>query len=149
MRKRNEQIFTTQLLKWIRAKNFISDSCAIEVKVTETNTIPFSAVKMHQVLALQQVKGGQLAIKLTDDSMGKKPFDLFVLKKAKASLVLAFITPRKNTRFWVIDIDLWDEARLAGIKSKKKSLTVLDLETYSWMHPQLCRGYEIASLHSR
>jgi len=77
-RKHDEADITPDVAEWF-LQNY-PDDVAIEVKVKGNKTKP------HQDLALDQVKQGKFKYKLPD--MGRRnPFDIVVLKKAKAFVV--------------------------------------------------------------
>jgi len=83
---------------------------AFELKQCE-KSLPFSAVKPHQIAALKAVKHRTLLWKIADDSRGIKPFDYFYLKRESAYIVIKYAE-----RAYGIDIDDF-------IKEKGKSLT--------------------------
>lgn len=113
MQKR-EANFTLRFRHWLKANPSIS--AAYELKQTTTDSIPFSAVKEHQIEALQAVKSPHgLLYKAPDDSRGVKPFDLFYLRNTAACVVVKY--PRE---FSIIDVDMWVTEQK---RSKRKSLT--------------------------
>lgn len=65
-------------------------SCAVEVKVCKGKTLGRGALKEHQRRALEIAARGALYFKISDESYGQKPFDLFVLKKSEAYVVVCF-----------------------------------------------------------
>ena len=74
------------------------------MKITKTSSLPFDAVKEHQVRALWLSKHRKINYKIPDDSMGQKPFDCFVLKGVEAYVVVMFYV-RGCKDFYMIDID--------------------------------------------
>lgn len=64
---------------------------AIEIKSTRTNSIPFSAVKSHQLAALLDVRSEKgFKHKLSDALRLRQPFDAFGFKKADSFVVACF-----------------------------------------------------------
>ena len=113
-----EKDFQTKFLRWIRHNEQFKTG-AYELKITKTGSLPFNALRDHQLLALQQVKHRKLAYKIADDSIGFKPFDCFVLEYCPAYVVIMFY--RRGTKeFFMIDIDIWTKETEI---SKRKSLT--------------------------
>lgn len=76
-------------------KSHFDKSCAIEIKSTQTNSIPASAVKPHQLQALldAQTERG-LVYKIPDTGHVRTPMDAFVLKKAESYVIACF--PHKS-----------------------------------------------------
>lgn len=111
---KREAEFQTLFRHWLRANPM--QSAAFELKQTRTDSLAFSAVEPHQVLALQTAKGRGILYKIPDDSRGIKPFDMVYLRSASAFVVIRF--PRC---FCIIDVDVFEkESRI----SERKSLTV-------------------------
>lgn len=82
-------------------------SCAIEVKQTKGNTIPYGQVMDHQRLALLACKNG-FTHKLSDAARIRQPFDAFQLVNAQGFVVACFIN---HNVCLVIPIDEWKGAR--------------------------------------
>ena len=94
-------------MKWFM-KNHPS-SVALEIKNTATNSIPFSAVKPHQMKALLAVKSKQgMSYKSPDSSHVRLPFDSFVLKDTEAYVVACF---SKQRICLAIDPNKWQGAK--------------------------------------
>ena len=89
LQKRESKI-TPQILAWFRLN--YPHSCAIEIKVTKTRSIPASALKPHQKQALLQAQS-ELGItwKIPDTSRTRLPFDAFQLKNSHAFVVACFL----------------------------------------------------------
>ncbi len=123
--KKREADFSLVLRHWIKAEMPFRDSCAIEVKQTRTNRLPFSDVQEHQIDALQAASTYMgLLYKAPDDSRGVKPFDFFYMKNAGAWVVIKY-----PGQFSVISKD----AFLAEKKrSEEKSLTKERAEAIAW-----------------
>lgn len=120
-----EKDFQTKFLKWLKNNpEKIKGSAAFELKLTKKSSLPFDAVKPHQVDALLAVKSSGLSYKIPDDSRGYKPFDCFRLNTPNAFVVVQFYTPYEK-EFFIIDILDWQRLRMdEGAKEKgRKSLT--------------------------
>lgn len=89
--KKREAAFTLLFRHWLR-ENPLGYSAAFELKQTQTDSLPFSAVEEHQLDALLAAEYGQkgLIYKAPDDSRGVKPFDLFYLHHAPAYVVIRY-----------------------------------------------------------
>lgn len=115
--KKREAEFTTYFREWLKYK-YYGESSVFEIKQTTKDSIPFSALKEHQIDALmsvnETVRG--FSYKIPDDSRGVKPFDLVHYKRAPAFVVIKY-----PTMFCVISIInfIAEEG-----KSKRKSLTL-------------------------
>lgn len=100
-----------------------------ELKIVKGTSIPFNAVQEHQLQALFKASEDSIYHKITDQPWlpnrpnsftSKKPFDCFVIVKAKAFIVLWFYKPRQPKIFIKIPIKAWYQEML---KSSRKSLT--------------------------
>lgn len=118
MQKKEAEI-TTRLRKHLQEAGLHLGSCAIEVKVSKTKSLPFNAVKPHQLQALKNARG-TFVWKIADDSIGIKPFDMFMLQNAGAYVAVSWLVPRAPAIVYLIPVDVW--CRLAE-SSKRKSLT--------------------------
>ncbi len=107
-RKKTEANVTGRILSWFRENHHAS--CAIEIKATDTGSIPRSALQDHQEAALRAAaKGGTgLCYKISDASHSRLPFDAFMLKSVPAYVVAAFT---KHGVALVIPIEQWEGAR--------------------------------------
>lgn len=112
---KREADFQTTFRHWIRANPYRRNA-AFELKQTTTDSIPFSAVSDHQLIALRVAKGGSgLLYKIPDDSRGFKPFDMVYFRNADALVVIKY-----PNFFCMIDIDRFiKESEI----SKRRSLT--------------------------
>lgn len=91
-KKKREQDVTPHVLQWFR--EHYKGSCALEIKVSATNSIPKSALQSHQEAALKQVASSGLAYKIADVGFSKKPFDAFFLSYTEAFVVACFTQKR-------------------------------------------------------
>lgn len=111
-----ERDFQTRFTRW--ARHHIKESCACELKISHTKTLPFTAVKEHQRSSLLAAKKACLVYKIPDVGFDQKPFDCVILNKTNAYLVILFHVNRGDKEFYMIDID----KIMALIASGKKSL---------------------------
>lgn len=112
----HEKHFQTEFNKW--CKHFIRTTSVFELKISKGKSLPFNAVKEHQVHALSMARHKHLVYKIPDDSLGQKPFDSFCIVESQAYVVIMFRA--KNREFVMIDIDDWLEEQT---KSTRKSIT--------------------------
>lgn len=111
---RREANFQTLLRHYLKANPF-SYACAMELKQTTSDSLPFSSVKEHQIDALLACKQSQFLYKIPDDSMGIKPFDMVYLTQCPAYIVI-----RYPKAFYFIDVETF---LLEEKRSNRKSLT--------------------------
>ena len=107
-----EKDYQIKFNHWLKEK-YKKTGC-FELKQTQTNSIPFSSVKEHQIKALLNASNSSLVYKIPD--MGyENPFDCFCL-----SGVPAFVVIKYPKSFELISIEsfLFEMG-----KSKRKSLT--------------------------
>ena len=98
-------------------------SVAWEAKITKSRRVSLSALSSHQEEKLLRAEESY-GEKIPDIGKSRKPFDGWVLKKAKSVVVIIFYEPRK-TRVFEVFIRDWIEARYT---SRKKSLTLSEVE---------------------
>jgi len=97
---------TTKLLPWLKEN---VGTGAYEIKHDRrTGKIRLDEFKEHQLAALAAAERGDkgIAYKISDESRGFKPFDVFVLRGVQAWLVLvysnyAYCIPHFQYQFWV------------------------------------------------
>jgi len=107
-----EKNFQSTFNKWM--KTIYKRTCCFELKLTKTNSVPFSAVVPHQVSALENAKNGVLVYKIPDVGY-QNPFDGFCLASVDSFVVIKY-----PDFFCLIDINDWvNEDRM----SKRRSLT--------------------------
>lgn len=92
-----EKDFQIKFNHWL--KNVYKQTGAFELKITKTDSLPFSAVKQHQLDALLNAKKGVFVFKIPDCGY-QNPFDTFCLTG-----VPAFIVIKYPDFFCLIDID--------------------------------------------
>lgn len=106
-------------------------SAVFELKICKGPSIPFNALKEHQVKALQEVTESGFYHKLIDPPVfanmqtrfnAPRPFDCFFLINIEAFVVIWFYHERKPKEFIFIPISVFLDERN---NSKRKSLTEL------------------------
>lgn len=105
-RKTTEKDCTGKILAHFR--EHYNGSAAIEIKASETNSIPRSALEPHQEAALHAAKHQGLCYKISDASHTRLPFDAFMLKGVDAFVVAAFI---KQGVALAIPVEQWNGAK--------------------------------------
>lgn len=98
-----EADFQTKFTRW--AKNNFKDTAVFELKFSKTLSIPFSAVKDHQIANLLSAKHRQISYKIPDVGYDQKPFDCFCIARAKAYVVLMYYNSKNKKEFYMFDID--------------------------------------------
>lgn len=103
---KREANITPKILDWFHVH--YPHNVALEIKATKTNSIPKSAVKDHQLIALimAQTKTG-LTYKIPDNGRVRQPFDAFQFKNAHSFVVCAFLKQRIAL---AIDPNKWNGA---------------------------------------
>lgn len=109
---------TTLFLKWSKARK--NESFAFEAKICKEQSLPFSAVKDHQEIALYRVKHGYFNYKIGDHGFDQKPFDGFQMVMQNAYVVIFWYQKRNDRRMTLIPIDMWMKEKQ---ESERKSLT--------------------------
>ncbi len=104
-KKKREADVTPSVLLWFKENH--AGSCAIEVKATNTNSIPEKAVLPHQKVALLNAQNGSLTHKIADTGR-RLPFDAFMLQRVPAYVVACFTA---HGVCKVIPIEQWKGAR--------------------------------------
>ena len=113
--KNMQSLFT----KWL--KNNGKESAAYELKITHTNTLPFSKIAPHQYTELLKVRMGVQVHKISDSAIGYKPYDCYSLYRSPAYLVVMFYKPRQKKKAYLIDIlDLLEIKETPGKKSLRE-----------------------------
>lgn len=91
--QKKEAKFQTLFNHWLKAnlKSMKGSGFAFELKDTKgKNYLPWEAVKPHQLAYLLAGSGKGMIYKISDQSRGYKPFDCFMLKKAKCFVVINY-----------------------------------------------------------
>ena len=117
-----ETHFQTLFGHWLKAHKFKS---VCELKISSGNTVAFSKFQDQQLPSLWQAYKRGLYVKLTDASLGLKPFDCLVYK-GPAYVVIMFNIPETQKEFYIIHIK--DVVRIK--ESGAKSVTKKDCEKY-------------------
>lgn len=123
----------TKFTKFLRDTWYLG-SAAFELKIVKGKSFPFSRVQEHQINGLLKAKHGNHAYKLTDMSIGLKPYDCYVLSNSKAFVVLGFLKESIKGGYFVsaciIDIDAFVEE---SKNSARRSITyqrAVELSTF-------------------
>lgn len=122
--KKLEAKFQAEFIKWIKV-NPAKNSTAYEYKYVPGSTFNLSGwVKKypHQIKNLYNAKHENCYHKISDQSMGQKPFDAFVMANADAFLVIWF---EKHKKFGMIEID-----RVIRLTKTQKSISFSELKSY-------------------
>lgn len=121
-----EKDFQSTFNKWL--KTTYKESGVFELKLTHSDSLPFSAVQPHQELALWHTQHNQLVYKIPDVGF-QNPFDCVSLVE-----IPAYVVVRYPEFFCLINIDTWQkEAKL----SKRKSLTASRAKEICTVYTQL------------
>ena len=67
----------------------------MEIKISNTDTLPKSRLEKYQIQALQLVKNSSFVYKIRDTDRMQKPFDAFGLHKEDAWIVIYFTKHKK------------------------------------------------------
>lgn len=96
-------------------------SAVFELKICKLPSLAFNRLEEHQKTALLEAtlgEGHQTYLKISDQSMGQKPFDAFVVTGVDAFVVLLFYKPRQKKEAILINIRSWvKEEETCGRKS--------------------------------
>lgn len=105
-------------MKWLAVNKL--NTAAIEVKVTADNSLPYKAVKPHQLRALRHAKK-KFLFKPADNTGHRLPCDIIHIADGEGWVLVQFNTDRRgNKEFVMIDVDRF----IAKMKrSKRKSIT--------------------------
>ena len=114
--KKIEADATTPIKSWLT--NVHKKTCAWEIKQTEKDSIAYSRLETHQERWLLAVSNNVASYKISDESIGHKPFDGFTFAKDKAYVIIYF---KQSKTFYVITINNFVFYR--DHKAKRKSLT--------------------------
>ena len=112
--KKREQEFTTKFQRWLKYR-WVGTNAYFEVKVAKSGSLPFSAVKDHQISNLQLPR---VIHKFSDALQWGTLFDV-ILCDGKGFVVIYYHKPG-NKEFFVIPVGDFITERDT---SKRKSLT--------------------------
>jgi len=118
-----EKQYQTLFNRWCQHE--FHGNAVFELKKTD-KSLPFDAVKEHQVNALWQAKHGKIVFKIPDLG-SQNPFDSFQMEKVGAYVVIFYEKAYENNgpsdvkEFFLVDIDLFLNERE---NSGKKSLSM-------------------------
>lgn len=122
-----EKDFQSKFTRWVK-DNWVENS-AFELKfvdLTKHKSMPYSAIKPHQLMALKLACSpvNKLVYKIPDMGISQKPFDCFCLHKASAFLVVMFWERGVDKFYMIAYNDIVREIRV----SDRKSLTLSRLK---------------------
>lgn len=109
-----EATFTARIMKQYQS---LPNDSGFEVKLTKTNSIPFSAVREHQIHNLLTAEKFGLCYKIRDTGKNQKPCDFI---KVHHGWVVAIYWQPKVKHYYLIAINDWFSEMQS---SKRKSLT--------------------------
>lgn len=91
-----------------------------ELKISHGNTVAFSKFEDQQLPSLWLAYTTGKNVKMTDASIGLKPFDGFMAKKCLAFIGVMFNVPTNQKEFYLIHIKDVVQLKKAGAKSITK-----------------------------
>lgn len=120
---RSEAQFNTVFGKWARYC-YDGPTAAFELKLSKKPSIPFSEFtrQEQQLPSLQACRTSKGSYhKISDQSMGKKSYDCFIIKNALSYFVIMYYLKRGDKEFIMIEPDVLE---LEMQVSVRKSLTL-------------------------
>lgn len=97
-----ESELQSMFTKWLKS-NWSKGSAAFELKISQTKKIDHSEFQDHQLLAVTGATVDRGVVhKISDMAAGYKPFDCFILQRARGYFVLGF-----NDGADVFLVDAW------------------------------------------
>lgn len=113
-----EAQFQTRFLKWVARNWDTNNSYAWELKVSKTNSIPFDAVKLHQIHGLKMKR---IIHKIPDTGYEQKFYDCYQIVRKEAYVCIMFnCNKRGQHKFYMIPVDAFEAE---SIISSRRSLT--------------------------
>jgi len=116
------KVFTN--LKWMK-KYFPVPRFPYELKASTGKTVPFSKFQDQQIPSLERAWRSCHAHKMTDASLGIKPYDGFVYCESDAYVGIMYEMPQNQTECYFIHIE-----HVLKIKQNKRSITKDDAIKY-------------------
>ncbi|MES2006878.1 MAG: hypothetical protein V4436_02085 [Patescibacteria group bacterium] len=117
---KREASVTPKVLAWFKTHH--EGPAAIEVKATDTKSIPASKLEPHQRLALLAAMSSEgMTHKLSDEARRRQPFDALLLKNTPAYVVACF-TGTGDRICLVIPVEEW-----CGARSDTKALYTITI----------------------
>lgn len=110
----NESDFQTKFNRWLK-HCWAEHSAVFELKFSKTNSLPFSAVKPHQIENLTIANSGSFIYKIPDVGQAQKPFDSFIMRRVPAYIVVYYYTPGEKD-FYMIHLSDWLKERREGAR---------------------------------
>lgn len=110
---KKEQQFQAVFGRWVQNR-WTGGNAAFELKRVLNQSLPLSALKDHQLIALKQTAGSGLFFKIPDGGFAQSPFDCFFLKGG-GWLAVAY-GPRL-TGFYLVSIEVIERLKRVGVVS--------------------------------
>ena len=95
-------------------------TCCYELKISHGNTVAFSKFEDQQLPSLWLAYTTGKNVKMTDASVGLKPFDGFMAIGCPAYVGIMFNIPENQTEFYLIHIKDVMDIKNSGAKSITK-----------------------------
>lgn len=109
-----EKDFQSLFTKWFKIHGW---TFPYELKVNKGKTVPFSKFEPQQLPSLWKAYNGIFHHKLTDASLGAKPFDGYGYKNVDAYVGIIFEKDKQQTIFYLIHIKKIMRLKETGAKS--------------------------------
>lgn len=106
-----EKDFQTLFTRWMREYGKNIGTVACELKITKLPSIAFTRLEEHQLVALLHAKRDCVYHKISDQSMGYKPFDNFQICGGQAYVVVFFVRGAAAREMVFIDVEDWEKER--------------------------------------
>lgn len=116
---------TTLFMKW--AKAYLDETFVFEAKICKDKSLPFKAVKPHQVANLRRANSGILNYKIGDHGFDQKPFDGFQVSKVNAYVVIFWYQKPGDRRFSMIPINVWTAEEASSTRESITSERAFEL----------------------
>ncbi len=121
---KSESKFSLLFRHWVLANHDALISCTFELKQTATDSIPFSALEIHQQDFSEAIRWGKKGVLIRNESGTVGAPDYSFYKNAPAFIVIKY-----PDMFCLIDIDTWI---LERGRSPRKSLTSSRATEIAW-----------------
>ncbi len=115
-----EKNFQTLFTRWMRQYGKDIGTVACELKICKIPSLAFDRVEEHQAVGLLNARRNCVYHKISDQSMGYKPFDNFQICQGKAYVVIAWCLREGGSPAEMVWIDIEDwvkEKETCGRKS--------------------------------
>ena len=113
-----EKDMQTLFTKWMK-RNKWDEPAAFELKICKKKSLPYSRIEEHQLYYLNKGEQEGFTYKLSDQSMGMKPWDSMWFM-GSGYIVILFYEPRKPKYTYIIKVRDFVNHQA---NSKRKSIT--------------------------